>query len=127
MQSEFLRFCAVGVLCTGIDSSIYYFVLLFTSYQVALASGYLISLVVNYFLTIYWTFQTRPSKGNVVGVIIAHLFNLFVVRMSLMCLFVDVMFICEKTAYIPTLAISMVTNFVIIKYIIIRFCNGNIR
>lgn len=127
MQSEFFRFCIVGALCTGIDAVIYYLVLMIASYQCSLVSGYLLSLIVNYFLTIYWTFQTKPNKGNAIGIIAAHLFNLFVVRMSLMYFFVDIMRINEKIAYVPTLAISVITNFIIIKLLVNRLDNGKVR
>ena len=115
---QFIRFCIVGVICTIIDAAIYYSVLTFASYRVALIAGYLLSLIVNYFLTIYWTFQTRPSKSNALGVVFAHLLNLFVVRMGLMYLFVSIIGLTERIAYLPTLAISMITNFIILRLII---------
>ena len=115
---EFVRFCIVGGVCTALDSAIFYTVRLFAQYQVALVSGYLLSLIANYFLTVYWTFQSKPSTKNAIGIVAAHLFNLFVVRMGLMHLFVDMMNISDKIAYIPTLLISVVTNFLIIKLIV---------
>lgn len=115
---EFLRFCVVGGLCTAIDSGIFYTVRLFAPYQIALISGYLLSLIANYFLTIYWTFQSKPNKKNAIGIIVAHLFNLFVVRMGLMYIFVDLMDVNDKIAFIPTLLISVVTNFIIVKLIV---------
>ena len=113
--SEFIRFCIVGGVCTGIDAGIFYLVRLFAPYQVALVCGYLFSLIVNYFLTIYWTFRTKPTMSNAVGVVAAHLFNLFVVRMGLMVMFVEYLSIPDKWAYIPTLIISVITNFLIVK------------
>lgn len=116
--TEFIRFCIVGGLCTAIDAAIFYSVRCFAPYIIALISGYLISLLVNYFLTIYWTFQSKPTAKNAFGIILAHLFNLFIVRMGLMHLFVDKICLDDKVAYIPTLAISVVTNFIIIKLIV---------
>lgn len=81
---QFCKFCIVGVLCTCIDATIFYTVIRFSSYQVSLVTGYVLSLLINYFLTIYWTFNSKPSKKNAAGVVIAHLFNLFIVRMGLM-------------------------------------------
>ena len=49
---QFIRFCIVGGTCAMIDAAVYYMVLLFSPYQVALVSGYLISFCVNYFLTV---------------------------------------------------------------------------
>ena len=112
----FLRFCIVGVISTALDAAIFYLVRLFASYQVALVSGYCLSLIVNYLLTIYWTFKKKPTTGNLVGVIAAHMFNLFVVRMSLMWIFVNVADIPDRIAYIPTLLISMVTNFLVVRF-----------
>ena len=115
---EFLKFCVVGAVCTLLDAAVFYIVRNFASYQISLVSGYLLSLIVNYFLTIYWTFGSRPSIKNAIGIIAAHLFNLFVVRMSLMYIFVDMMGLNDRIAYLPTLAISVVTNFIIIKFIV---------
>ena len=115
---QFVRFCIVGGTCALIDAAIFYIVRLFAPYQVALISGYLISLSVNYFLTIYWTFRTTPSVHNLVGVIGAHMFNLFVVRMGLMWLFVEVFDMDDSVAYIPMAIISAVTNFLIIRIVV---------
>lgn len=113
---EFIRFCIVGVIATALDAGIFYLVRMFASYQIALVSGYCLSLTVNYLLTIYWTFKKKPSTSNLVGVIAAHMFNLFVVRMSLMWIFVDVAGIPDRIAYVPTLLISMVTNFLVVRF-----------
>lgn len=115
-SAEFIRFCIVGVIATALDAAIFYLVRMFASYQIALVSGYCLSLIVNYLLTIYWTFKKKPTTGNLVGVIAAHMFNLFVVRMSLMWLFVNVAGIPDRIAYIPTLLISMVTNFLVVRF-----------
>lgn len=118
---EFVRFCIVGGICTILDACIFYVVRLFAPYQVALTSGYCLSLIVNYFLTIYWTFKKKASAKNALGVIGAHLFNLFVVRMGLMFIFVDCLGIDDKIAYVPTLLISMVTNFIVVKFVVNKF------
>ncbi len=115
---ELIRFCTVGAFCTGIDTAIYYFVRLFFSYQVALVVGYIISLIINYFLTVYWTFKTESNTKNFIGIVFAHLFNLFVVRMGLMCFFVNVLLLNDRIAFVPTLIISVITNFIIIKLIL---------
>lgn len=118
---EFVRFCLVGGLCTLIDISIFYLFLLYTSYQISLICGYCLSLIVNYYLTIYWTFQKKANAKNAIGMISAHMFNLFVVRMGLMFLFVDCLLINEQIAYIPTFLISILTNFLIVRFVVTRF------
>jgi len=115
---QFIRFCIVGGTCALIDAIVFYIVRLYAPYQVALVSGYLISLCANYFLTIYWTFKTSPSAHNFVGIIGAHMFNLFVVRMGLMWLFVEVFGWDDSIAYIPMAIISAVTNFLVIRTVV---------
>ncbi len=117
---QFTRFAIVGVLCTGIDAVLFYFLRTFTTYQVSLVCSYILSLTVNYFLTVYWTFETKSNIKNLVGIVSAHLFNLFIVRMGLMYLFTDILSINDRIAYIPTLMISVLTNFLIIKFIVNR-------
>lgn len=120
-MQEFVRFCIVGIVATVVDAAIFYTVRCFAPYQVALMSGYLISLVFNYFFTVRWTFRARTTMANAVGVFIAHLFNLFVVRMGLMYLFIHFCSLSDKWAYLPTLAISMVTNFLVVKFVVKKF------
>lgn len=112
---EFIRFCIVGGMCAVIDACIFYIVRLFAPYQIALVSGYVLSLCVNYYLTVKWTFKVGASKSNAFGIIMAHLFNLFIVRMGLMWLFVDTMQIPDSIAYLPMAVISAVSNFLVVK------------
>lgn len=114
--SEFFKFCAVGTICTAIDTSIFYIVRQFAPYQVAMTTGYCLSLIVNYMLNIRWTFKKKPSVANAVAIITAHLINLFIVRMGLMWIFVNIIGLDDKIAYLPTLAISIVINFLMIKF-----------
>lgn len=115
---QFIRFCIVGGICAMIDAAIFYVVRLFAPYQVALVSGYLISLCVNYLLTIYWTFRTESSVLNLVGIVGAHMFNLFVVRMGLMMLFVELLGLRDSIAYLPMAVISAVTNYIVIRTVV---------
>ena len=117
-MGQFLRFCIVGIICTGLDAGIFFIVRQFVPYQIALVSGYLLSLVVNYILTVYWTFSSRATVKNALGVVAAHLVNLFVVRMGLMYLFVERVGMADSVAYFPTLAISVVINFIMIKTVV---------
>lgn len=114
--SEFFRFCVVGGICTALDAGIFYAMRLFAPYQIAMMTGYCLSLIVNYLLTIYWTFKKKPSVNNALAVVAAHLVNLFVVRMGLMWIFINVFGLEDKIAYIPTLCISVVVNFLMVKF-----------
>ena len=122
---QFIRFCIVGGTCAVIDAVIFYIVLhicnfyhvqVFAPYQIALVSGYVISLCVNYYLTVRWTFRVSASKRNAAGIVMAHMFNLFVVRMGLMWIFVDTLGIPDKWAYLPMAVISAITNYLVVKF-----------
>lgn len=117
-KNEFLRFCIVGLVCTLVDAIIFYAFNSFFSYQISLVSGYLISLILNYYLTIHWTFKSKSNLKNAIGIILAHLFNLFVVRMGLMSVFINICGVSNIIAYIPTLLISVITNFLIIRFVV---------
>lgn len=117
-RSEFIRYCIVGIICTIIDASVFYLLHNLIGYRFAMVCGFCLSLFINYLLNIYWSFQVKPTIHNAIGVIMAHCFNIFVVRMSLMWLFVDLLFISEVIAFIPTLLISVITNFLLIRYIV---------
>lgn len=134
---EFVKFCIVGGISTGIDACIFFTVKQFTIYQIALVSGYAISFIsgltdaqltaialvsgytisfiANYFMTVLWTFKSKPNKKNAIGVLAAHLINLFVVRFGLMYLFVEICKMDSNIAYIPTLLISIVASFILVR------------
>ena len=112
---EFVRFCVVGVLCTVIDAGIYYSLYRLTGYRVAMVCGFVVSLGVNYILNTYWSFRQTPSVKTAIGIVAAHCLNIFVVRMGLMWIFVSCLLLDAGIAYIPTLMISMVTNFLVIR------------
>ncbi|MBO4662332.1 MAG: GtrA family protein [Bacteroidaceae bacterium] len=115
---QFVKFVTVGCICTFTDMALFYAVRTLFSYQVSMIIGYLSSLVLNYLLTIYWTFETTSSAKNAVAIVCAHLINLFVIRMSLMYIFVQFASLNDRTAFIPTLILSSILNFFIIKKLI---------
>lgn len=120
ISNSFLRFCVVGVVCTCVDAAIYYLVRQFASYQIALVCGYCLSLCLNYYLTIYWTFKAKCSLVNGVGIVLSHLFNLFIIRMGLMFVLVNIFHLNDNIAYIPMLIVSVITNYLIIKAVVSR-------
>ena len=46
------------------------------------------------------------------------MFNLFVVRMGLMWLFVEIFGLSDSIAYIPMAVISAITNFLVIRAVV---------
>ena len=115
-SAEFVRFCIVGAIATLIDAIVFFIANHYLSYKEALVIAYFTSLVFNYFLTVLWTFKQKPSTKNALGVVMAHLFNLFVVRWGLMAFFVSLLAYKESISYILTLALSTISNFVVVRY-----------
>ena len=118
---ELIRFCVVGIICTAIDAGIYYGLKRLVDYRLALISAYCLSLIVNYLLTVFWTFKTKPTVVNALGIVVAHLFNLFVIRMGMMYFFVHHLKLSDNVAYWPVLIISVVINFVMIRFVVNKF------
>lgn len=112
---EFIRFCIVGASSAGLDMLIFYSTRIFMPYQFAMISGYFIGLVYNYFLTVFWTFKVKPTKQNAIGLVLAHCVNLFVIRMGLMWVFINIIGLSDRISYIPTLVISVFVNFIMVK------------
>lgn len=117
---EFLKFCIVGVLCTTIDASVFYCTHIYIGYQNAIIFGFLISITINYLLNVLWSFHRKPSLYSVLGVVAANCFNIFVVRLTLMWLFINYASLSEAIAFIPTLLISIFTNFLIVRFLVNR-------
>jgi len=117
-MQQFIRFCLVGVFATAADAGFFYLFRQWLPYQVSMIISYTISLCLNTVFTLLWTFDTCISIRNIVCVVGAHLFNLFIVRFGLMALFVNVFGLNDRLAFIPTLGISILTNYFIIKAVI---------
>ncbi len=117
-MQQFIRFCIVGTFATLLDAALFYMFRQWMSYQASMVLSYTICLLLNMVLTLRWTFRRKFSLRNVMGVMWAHLFNLFVVRYKLMELFVVTLKMSDRLAYLPTLGISVVVNFLIIRAIV---------
>jgi putative flippase GtrA len=117
-MQQFIRFCIVGAFATLLDAALFYMFRQWMSYQASMVLSYTICLLLNMVLTLRWTFRRKFSLRNVMGVMWAHLFNLFVVRYKLMELFVVTLKMSDRLAYLPTLGISVVVNFLIIRAIV---------
>ena len=117
-MQQFILFCIVGAFATLLDAALFYMFRQWMSYQASMVLSYTICLLLNMVLTLRWTFRRKFSLRNVMGVMWAHLFNLFVVRYKLMELFVVTLKMSDRLAYLPTLGISVVVNFLIIRAIV---------
>lgn len=117
---QFVRFCIVGGIATVADAALFYLLRLWLPYQSSMMISYAICLCLNMVFTLLWTFNSTINVQNASSIIAAHLFNLFIVRFGLMALLVNVFQINDKLAFLPTLCISTLTNFFIIKVLLQR-------
>lgn len=121
LQSSFVKFCVVGAICTLIDAATFYILHSVLGYRLAMICGFCLSIGVNYLLNIYWAFSAKPNIKNAISILSAHCFNIFIVRMGLMWLFINLFMLSESIAFIPTLCISIVTNYIIIRLVVRKF------
>ena len=118
---SFIVFCLIGLLCTGIDAGVFYALHSTIGYRLAMVCGFCVSLGINYVLNMRYSFKVKPTTNNAIGFIFAHLFNIFAVRMSLMWLFIHLFFMSDSIAFVPTLIISVITNYLVLKYVVKKF------
>lgn len=119
---EFFRFCIVGAFCTFLDIAIFYICRIIFTYLFSVIFAYCGSLTANYFLTVYWTFKSKANAKNAVGLILTHLFSLFVLRMGLMWFLVEVGGWNEDVAYFLPMIIAP-----IFVFLMTRFCINKTR
>lgn len=112
---EFVRFGVVGVIATALHYGIYYFLKSVTDVNVAYATGYIISFVVNFYLTSYFTFGTAPSWKKLIGMGGAHLIN-FLLHMILLNIFLY-LGISKTWAPVPVFAIVIPVNFLLVRFV----------
>lgn len=112
---EFIRFTLVGILATALHYGFYYLLQTFINVNIAYATGYLLSFIVNFYLTAYFTFGTRPSWKKAVGFSGAHLVN-FLIHMLLLNLFLWAG-ISQTWAPLPVFAIAIPVNFILIRFV----------
>jgi putative flippase GtrA len=115
-QNEIIKFCIVGTMSALIDFAVYNVVLFFSSYLVSVMAGFVLSWLFNYYLSSCWTFNEKPTRLNFIGLLSAHLFNLLVVRLGVIYIFVDLLNIHPRIAYIPTLMISAIVSYFLARF-----------
>lgn len=112
---EFIRFGVVGVIATALHYGIYYFLKSVINVNVAYATGYIISFIVNFYLTSYFTFGTTPSWKKLMGMGGAHLIN-FLLHMILLNIFLY-LGLSKTWAPVPVFAIVIPVNFLLVRFV----------
>ena len=113
--NEIFRFCITGGLATLLQLAIYWLMVKKTSPYVALPVSYVISFIFNYIMSARFTFRQKTSSRNGIGFAIAHVIN-FTLQMAFVNLFV-LLGVAESMALIPTLCITIPTNFTIVRFV----------
>ena len=105
---EILRFGMVGVFATILHYAVYWILQHFINVNV-------VSFISNFYLTSYFTFQTKPSWGKLIGMSGAHLVN-YLLHMILLNIALG--FGLSKTwAPIPVFAIVIPINFLLVRFV----------
>ena len=113
---ELFRFGIVGGLATILQVVIYYFLSFVLNHNASLIISYSISLEANFILTVYFTFQVKPTPKKGTGFLASHAIN-FILQYIFLNLFIYIG-IDKQTAIIPVLAICIPVNFVLVSYAI---------
>lgn len=116
---EFIRFCIVGVIASGIHYLVYCLLQLIYSgslwLSIAYTIGYIVSLVCNFFMTTYFTFRSKVSVGKAASFGGSHIIN-YTLHMVLFNLFIT-LGIDRLIAPILVLMIAVPTNFTILHFV----------
>lgn len=112
---EFIRFCVVGVVASGLHYGVYYLLQTKIDVNVAYTVGYLISLICNFFLTSYLTFHSSPSIRKALGFGGSHLIN-YLIYLSFLNLFLY-LGISKVLAPVLVLAIAVPINFILLRWV----------
>ena len=109
------RFGIVGAICTGLHYGVYCLCLLVVGASVSYTVGYVVGLLANYVLTTYFTFQSKATRGNVVGFVGSHIVN-YLMEIGLLNLFLWLE-VSKWLAPIVVMAIAVPINFVLLNVV----------
>lgn len=112
---EFIRFCLVGGVASGLHYGIYYLLQPYMNLNIAYTTGYLISLVCNFFLTAYLTFRSIPTARKALGFGGSHLLN-YLIHISLFNLLLY-LGVSKELAPVFVLGVAIPTNFLILRWV----------
>ena len=115
---EVLRFCLVGGLATILQIVLYMLLSNVFDHNISLFISYVVCLIINFIMTVYFTFKVKPSFRKGTGFLISHAINFFL-QFILLNFFILFDF-NKQLAIIPTLSICIPINFILVRYAIIR-------
>lgn len=116
---EALRFGIVGIISTGITYGVYYLLLTHINASVAFSVAYFIAFCVNFILTTKFTFGVKVTTRRGVGFIVTNIIN-YVFSVGLLNFFIWIG-MSNSLAPIPMFAITLLTNFFIVRWVMVYF------
>lgn len=119
LHTQFIRFCLVGVLATGLHYGIYLLLIhlvhldgeLWTN--VAYTIGYVLSFCCNLWLTAHFTFQTSVNMKRGIGFATSHAIN-YGLHMGFLNFFLWIG-IPEQWAPLPVYCLVIPINFILVR------------
>ena len=112
---QFIRFAVNGCLSSAIHYGVYCLLLLWTYENVAYATGYIVSFIINFFLTSYFTFRTKPTVKRFIGFSGSHAIN-FALHIVLFNVMLQ-LGVHRLIAPLFVIVIAMVVQFTILRWV----------
>ena len=110
LSREFLRFCIVGLLATGIHYGVYLLLIQWMNTNLAYSIAYIISLACNLLLTASFTFKANVTVKRTAGFVASHGVN-YLLHIAFLNLFLF-LGVAEKWAPIPVFCLVFPINFI---------------
>ena len=110
---EFLRFCIVGIIATGIHYGIYMLLDIWLNVNIAYTIGYAVSLCCNLWLTAHFTFKKDVTVKRTGGFVLCHIIN-YALHIVLLNIFLW-LGLSDALAPIPIYCIVIPVNFILVK------------
>lgn len=119
LSREFLRFCIVGLLATGIHYGVYLLLIQWMNTNLAYSIAYIISLACNLLLTASFTFKANVTVKRTAGFVASHGVN-YLLHIAFLNLFLF-LGVAEKWAPIPVFCLVFPINFILVRTVFKRF------
>ena len=93
---EFVKFGIVGGIALFILYLVYYLLLSVCGHNLSYTVGYMVSIIVNYLLTVYFTFKVKLNTKRTIGFAFSHLVN-YLIQIGCLNLFLSgVYYLCTN-------------------------------
>ena len=116
---QFIRFCIVGVIATGLHYGIYLLLMNLMNTSVAYTIGYVLSFFCNMYLTSVFTFKKKLTVAKGGGFLLSHGVN-YALHILFLNLFLW-MGVSKQWAPIPVYCLIVPINFLLVRFVFKKF------